>query len=372
MGQKNAHLQAKVDPTRIFNALQFLKDSGNELYQTTQTREEYEKRCKSDDPSGFKLIFGEKHKELELEFIPEGSAEPIVSLGEYLSLIAEDKDEEELHTNDPVIRFQFEYNTDVCMVEKYPEAMELEGVKIHHDDKQNFEAPKTGLTNPTIDTFPVPIPNINISLSETFPALTPNILNENPMNNLTLDASQKANINMTEPENDIGQNKIPNQLHEVAPGEGKTPINLVYCHDWDAKAFPMLHPDGKNNLFDKRRKRKLRDQEYFKQRLFNRDPRWRRNTHWVFASAVYREKKDFKRNIDLAFKKGKKKTNEEGRSKYRLEDPYSVFQSVLNTPAYHKKSKYEFMARLDNYGPFNIFLLSVVQITVGQKMLLQF
>ena len=39
-------------------------------------------------------------------------------------------------------------------------------------------------------------------------------------------------------------NTDPNQLLVIAPGEGKTPTNIAYCEDWDAKAFPMLHPDG--------------------------------------------------------------------------------------------------------------------------------
>ena len=38
-----------------------------------------------------------------------------------------------------------------------------------------------------------------------------------------------------------------------------------------------------------------------------------------------------------------------------MKDPFSVFQSVANTPAYHKKGKMEMMARLDNQGPFHIF-----------------
>ena len=38
-----------------------------------------------------------------------------------------------------------------------------------------------------------------------------------------------------------------------------------------------------------------------------------------------------------------------------MKDPYSVFQSVANTPAYHKKTKMEFYARLDNQGPFHVF-----------------
>ena len=155
---------------------------------------------------------------------------------------------------------------------------------------------------------------------------------------------------------ELCQNKTleENQLHVVAPGEGKTPVNLIYCTDWDAKAFPMLHPDGQNHLSDERRKKKLSDLEYFKQRLINLDPRWRDNTHWVFAAAVFREKKDFQRNIDLAYKKGKK-SYVDGKTVYSLEDPYSVFQSVANTPAYHKKGKMEMMARLDNFGPFHVF-----------------
>ena len=78
-------------------------------------------------------------------------------------------------------------------------------------------------------------------------------------------------------------NQNNNQIHTIAPGEDKIPI--AFCKDWDAKAFPMLHPDGHNHLFDQRKK-KLSDQEYIKQRLFNIDSRWRDNPHWVFASEL--------------------------------------------------------------------------------------
>ena len=201
-------------------------------------------------------------------------------------------DEQQLIDNDPVRKFQINYNNDLYMVPKYPEGMTLDGV-----------------------CLPISVNNSGHQPNE-------------------VDA---------------------NQIHEIAPGEGKTPINIVYCDDWDAKAFPMLFPDGRNHLFDKNRKRKLRDQDFFCQRLFNVDPRWRKNIHWVFAATGFREKKDFKGNIDLAFKKGKKHMTSQGSLKYHLENPYSVFQGVLNTPAYHKKGKFETMARLDNHGPFNIF-----------------
>jgi hypothetical protein len=145
-----------------------------------------------------------------------------------------------------------------------------------------------------------------------------------------------------------------NQLHVVAPGEGKTLVNLAYYKDWDAKAFPMLHPDGLNHLQDERRKRKLRDLDYFKQRLNNIDPRWRNEKHWVFAAAIFREKKDLQRNIDLGYKHGQKDSSR-GPTVYTLKDPFSVFQNVANTPAYHKKGKMEMFSRLDNFGAFHIF-----------------
>ena len=291
VGQKNAHLQSKVDPTKIFNALQFLKDSGNPHYTNTQSREEFEERCQNEDPIGFSIIFGKKDTPsseaptFQLVFVPDDSGEPILELPKYLELRSEKEQEQEYKENDAVRKFQIDYDETICMVERFPEAMQVEGVVLPPDDE-----------------------NVEV-----------------------------------------------NQLHIVAPGEGKTPINLIYCEDWDAKAFPMLHPDGKNNLTDKNREKPIMDNDYFKQRISNVNSRWRDNTHYVFAAAVYRERKDMMRNIDLGYKKGKKNTDRDGRTQYTLKDPYSVFQNVANTPAYHKKGKMEMIARLDNFGPFHVF-----------------
>ena len=92
-------------------------------------------------------------------------------------------------------------------------------------------------------------------------------------------------LTSTEQEGDtmLATNENSNRLHIVAPGEGKTPINLMYCEDWEIKAFPILYPDGRNHLSDDRRSIKLNDLDYFKQRLFSKDTRWRNNTLWVFA-----------------------------------------------------------------------------------------
>ena len=256
VAMKNVHLQAKVDPDKLFRQLQFLKDCGNPHYQKTQTREEYEKRCLSKDPIGYNLIFGENEvsDKLHLNFIPE-AVEPIYDLEEYQELIKENKEDQEYREKDVVRKHQLDYNETLCMVEKYPEAFHVEGV-IHHGHDS------------AVDSL--------LEEQEDDP---------NAPEQIELNGRQSKQAH--------------NQIHIVAPGEGKTPQNLVYVLDWDAKAFWALHPDGRNNLTDQRRKKKLSDLEYFKQRLHNVDPRWRSNIHWVFSAAVYRENIDFQRNIDL-------------------------------------------------------------------------
>ena len=325
VGQKNCHLQAKVEPNRIFKALEFLKESGNKHYQSTESRNQYESRCQSDDPVGYRFMFGDEQvSSLRLEFVTDGSIEPIFELPTYLELVKEQNLEQEFQENDTVRKFQLNYNETVCMVDKFPEAMQTEGViGTCGFEKENEQVePLSALCQNNLETAEQNLKTGNEELSAL---------------------------------RHINNNDDENQLHIVAPGEGKTPVSLTHCEDWDAKAFPMLHPDGQNHLSDKGRKIKLNDLEYFKQRLFNQDPRWRNNTHWVFAAAVFREKNDFQRNIDLAYKKGKRNSSNAGGTVYSLEDPYSVFQSVANTPAYHKKGKMEMMARLDNFGPFHVF-----------------
>ena len=54
------------------------------------------------------------------------------------------------------------------------------------------------------------------------------------------------------------------------------------------------------------------------------------------------------------YRKGKE-VSQGGTTKFTLDDPYSVFQNVANTPGYHKKGKMEMIARLDNFGPFHVF-----------------
>ena len=142
--------------------------------------------------------------------------------------------------------------------------------------------------------------------------------------------------------------------YTFAPGEGKIPENILQTADWDALAFPMKHPDGKNNLHQERIK-KLTEQYYFVQRLRNKDNRFSEDPAYIFAAASYIEKKQLQKNVNVSFLRGKEKTSDKGFSTYSLDDGFSVFDNISNTPKYWQKAKNEMLAKLDNFGPFHFF-----------------
>ena len=91
VGQKNAHLQAKVEPEKIFRALEFLKACGNKHYIAADTEEEYKTRCLAEDPEGYELLFGPTESDVlltgvKVDMVPDSAAERIMELPQYLEL----------------------------------------------------------------------------------------------------------------------------------------------------------------------------------------------------------------------------------------------------------------------------------------------
>ena len=70
-----------------------------------------------------------------------------------------------------------------------------------------------------------------------------------------------------------------------APAEGNHPTNLLGEKDWDVKSWPGLHPDAKFGLHHKRKVR-LTDQQYFGQRILNKDQRFSKSPGYTFAVAA--------------------------------------------------------------------------------------
>ena len=61
-----------------------------------------------------------------------------MELGSYLDMYDIQKIEQEYREKDTVRKFQLDYNETICMVDKYPEAMHIEGV-IRHNDGANVD-----------------------------------------------------------------------------------------------------------------------------------------------------------------------------------------------------------------------------------------
>ena len=124
---KNTHIRQLVDTNKVVKMLELLKAAGNPYYQFYNNVTEFKKRCESEDPEGYSVLFpdndggnsdkGEHTKPLNNECDNDSM----------MNLSDEDNDDEELEdeldfvTNDPVRKYQFKYDDSVCMANKYPE-----------------------------------------------------------------------------------------------------------------------------------------------------------------------------------------------------------------------------------------------------------
>ena len=138
-----------------------------------------------------------------------------------------------------------------------------------------------------------------------------------------------------------------------APAEGKVPTSFVDLPDWETKSWPALLPDGKYGR-DFKRRVKLTNQNYFQQRLLNKDERFAKTPGWVFGAMSHVEAERLRSNANLSGFRGTRH-DVGGQVFYEVNDPLTVFDKIKGTPKYWQKVKYEIIAKLENFGPFHIF-----------------
>ena len=141
----------------------------------------------------------------------------------------------------------------------------------------------------------------------------------------------------------------------VAPGENERPRNVLFDENWDVMAFPALHNYDGSNGMDQDRDVKLSPQRYFIQRITNINSRFAKCCAYLYAAVGFLEQMQINRNINLVGTRGKKVSSDEGKVKYELQDPYRALEAMPGTPKYWQKVKYEMLAKIDNFGAFNIF-----------------
>ena len=87
----------------------------------------------------------------------------------------------------------------------------------------------------------------------------------------------------------------------------------------------------------------------------NKDPRFSKSPGYIFAAAAYVEQKQLSSKANISFMRGKKTVNTTGTNQYELDDAFTTFDGVRNTPKYWQKVKYEMIVKLENLGPFQMF-----------------
>ena len=115
-------------------------------------------------------------------------------------------------------------------------------------------------------------------------------------------------------------------------GEGKVPTDYMRDKNFDAKAFPTLHPTGRFGLHEER-SQKLSATFYFTQRLLNKDQRFAKSITYIFMAMQYLERMALESQISVSAQRGTYNNS----NIMQLSDPYSVFQKIKGTPKYWKQ-----------------------------------
>ena len=171
LSQKNSHLIQYISVPTLIKALETLKYLGNRYYQFVPNLQDFKDKCRLNDQDSYRLLFPE---EVEIDSCEQQLQEPPVGFSiedEVLPDIDsvnnendpdEDKDEVDYILNDPVKKWQFNYNSSICFADNYPE------IKFSEDYSKNFSiAPGEGKV-PTnllhekdwdIRTFPCLLPD---------------------------------------------------------------------------------------------------------------------------------------------------------------------------------------------------------------------
>ena len=102
-----------------------------------------------------------------------------------------------------------------------------------------------------------------------------------------------SNMHPEVTEKDQNQKKTPNMV-SVAPGEGCTPLDIMFDKDWDVKSYPHIHqPNGTNGL-DQEREIKLTSQRYLVNRIIHKEQKFSKCAPYLYAAVNHTEKKTIK------------------------------------------------------------------------------
>ena len=156
----------------------------------------------------------------------------------------------------------------------------------------------------------------------------------------------------------------PNEIVNIAPGEGQIPVSFTSEPNWEALAFPKDYSTGRNH-FNEEREIPITPSKYVHTRLKCCDDRFASNPQYIFhaldwiernavASSVhFAERKQFQSEISV----GQLVNHNHVRRMISDDQIFSAFKNIRGTPHYFHNMLLDVLAKIKQFGVYT-FLLS--------------
>ena len=100
---------------------------------------------------------------------------------------------------------------------------------------------------------------------------------------------------------------------------------------------------------------RMSSQQYFSQRIMNKNPRFAENSSYLSAAQQRVEREQLERQCDNCFRKRKTKRLDNDTVKVSQDDIQTVFQRIRGTSQYWRVARNELIAKVKKLGPFQYF-----------------
>ncbi|XP_058478094.1 uncharacterized protein LOC131449268 [Solea solea] len=162
---------------------------------------------------------------------------------------------------------------------------------------------------------------------------------------------------------DIGQEALDQYFEDVlnlAPAEGNSPVKLLSNHENEAKCFPVLFPHG-HSVFHDNREHRLTLSRYLNNRILHADGRFAQNVEYIFFAQYMSELEQVVSNVSIALRKGKGSqvckrvrdvvNNEESlRKLLEFDDGYRFLKPIRGTPSFWQAAQRDLLACVRQLG----------------------
>ncbi|XP_069106088.1 uncharacterized protein [Argopecten irradians] len=152
------------------------------------------------------------------------------------------------------------------------------------------------------------------------------------------------------------------KVFSVAPCEKNNPISILMEKGIEAKAFPVLFPDGEN-VFSDERDTVITLSRYLHNRLMNVDNRFAQDTNFLFFAQYISELQQVISSVSIALRKGEKigkdgqsinagilQNQELVKDILKKDDGYKFLRPIRGTPPYWQATQKDLFAMLRQLG----------------------